>query len=81
MFQLTKEEFEGLRLQNETSKGRGGTRYLPYAFTEHAVLMLSSVLNSETAINVNIQIMGIYTKMRGMLITNQEILVKPEQLE
>jgi hypothetical protein len=67
MFQLTKEEFESLRFQietleksntslrfqNETSKGRGGTRYLPYAFTEQGVAMLSSIINSDKAITMN----------------------------
>src|SRR6185437_3124384 len=80
MFQLTEEEFENLRSQNATSSW-GGRRVAPYAFTEHGVLMLSSVLNSERAIAVNIQIMRIYTKMREMLLTNQEILLKLEQLE
>lgn len=55
MFQLSKEEFEDLRLQIETSSW-GGSRYLPYAFTEHGITMLSSVLKSETAINVNIAV-------------------------
>jgi hypothetical protein len=80
MFQLTEEEFENLRSQFATSSW-GGRRVAPYAFTEHGVLMLSSVLNSEKAISVNIQIMRIYTKMREMLMTNQEILLKLEQLE
>jgi hypothetical protein len=80
MFQLTKEEFENLKSQNATSSW-GGRRKLPFAFTEHGVLMLSSVLNSERAVGVNIQIMRIYTKMREMLMTNQEILLKLEQLE
>jgi hypothetical protein len=80
MFQLTEEEFENLRSQIATSSW-GGRRVAPYAFTEHGVLMLSSVLNSEKAIKVNIQIMRIYTKMREMLMTNQEILLKLEQLE
>ena len=80
MFQLTKEEFENLKSQNATSSW-GGRRKLPSAFTEHGVLMLSSVLNSERAVGVNIQIMRIYTKMREMLMTNQEILLKLEQLE
>ena len=79
-FQLTEEEFENLRSQFATSSW-GGRRVAPYAFTEHGVLMLSSVLNSEKAISVNIQIMRIYTKMREMLMTNQEILLKLEQLE
>jgi 2',3'-cyclic-nucleotide 2'-phosphodiesterase (5'-nucleotidase family) len=80
MFQLTENEFEILRSQNATSSW-GGRRVSPYAFTEHGVLMLSSVLNSEIAIKVNIQIMRVYTKMREMLMTNQEILLKLEQLE
>jgi hypothetical protein len=80
MFQLTDEEFENLRSQFATSSW-GGRRVAPYAFTEHGVLMLSSVLNSERAIGVNIQIMRIYTKMRELLMTNQEILLKLEQLE
>ncbi len=80
MFQLTKEEFENLKSQNATSSW-GGRRKLPSAFTEHGVLMLSSVLNSERAVSVNIQIMRIYTKMREMLMTNQDILLKLEQLE
>jgi hypothetical protein len=61
MFQLTKEEFGNLRLQNETSS-YGGRRYLPYAFTEQGVAMLSSVLNSKIAIEVNIAIMRTFYK-------------------
>jgi hypothetical protein len=80
MFQLTEEEFGNLKSQNATSSW-GGRRKLPSAFTEHGVLMLSSVLNSGIAISVNIQIMRIYTKMREMLLANQEILLKLEQLE
>ncbi|HEV2478089.1 MAG TPA: ORF6N domain-containing protein [Puia sp.] len=80
MFQLTEEEFKNLKSQNATSSW-GGRRKLPNAFTEHGVLMLSSVLNSERAIKVNIQIMRIYTKMREMLSTHTDILLKLEQLE
>ena len=80
MFQLTEEEFKNLISQNATSSW-GGRRKLPSAFTEHGVLMLSSVLSSGRAVAVNIQIMRIYTKMREMLMTNQEILLKLEQLE
>jgi hypothetical protein len=58
-----------------------GLRYAPYAFTEQGVAMLSSVLNSETAIKVNIRIMRIYTKMRELLLTHKDILVKLEQIE
>jgi hypothetical protein len=80
MFQLTSEEVEILKSQFATSSW-GGRRVPPYAFTEHGVLMLSSVLNSQRAISVNIQIMRIYTKMRELLMANQEILLKLEQLE
>jgi len=74
MFQLTQEEAESLRSQIATSNtGRGGRRYLPYAFTEHGILMLSSVLNSERAIEVNIAIMRAFIKMREMLATNEEL--------
>ena len=80
MFQLTEEEFENLRSQFATSSW-GGHRKRPYAFTEYGVLMLSSVLNSERAISVNIQIMRIYSKLREMLLTHKDILLKLEQLE
>jgi hypothetical protein len=80
MFELTKDEFESLRSQFATSK-RGGTRYLPMAFTEQGVAMLSSVLNSSTAIKVNIQIIRIFTRMREMLLNHKDILLKLEKLE
>ena len=80
MFELTKEELENLRSQIGTSSW-GGARYMPMAFTEQGVAMLSSVLSSATAIKVNIQIMRIYTKMREMLLTHKDILLKLEQLE
>jgi len=65
MFQLTEDEFNSLRCQFGTSNERkGGRRYLPFAFTEHGVLMLSSVLNSKKAISVNIEIMVTFIKMR-----------------
>jgi len=80
MYQLTKEEFENLKSQIATSRW-GGRRTLPFAFTEHGVLMLSSVLNSERAIKVNIKIMRIYTKIRHILLTHKDILQKIEQLE
>jgi len=82
MFQLTNEEWESLRSQFAISKkGRGGRRYAPFAFTEHGVLMLSSVLNSERAIQVNIQIMRIYSKLKGMIMDHKDILLKLEKLE
>ena len=87
MFQLTKEEFEGLRfqietleksdkplrLQNETSKNRGGTRYLPYAFTEQGVAMLSGILNSDRAINMNIAIMRTFVEVRRVLLKQTDL--------
>ena len=80
MFQLTKEEFENLKSQIATSSWVG-RRKLPFAFTEHGVLMLSGVLNSNRAIKVNIQIMRIYTKIRYMLLTHKDILLKLEKIE
>jgi len=77
MFRLTKTEAEALRLQFATSKkGRGGRRSLPYVFTEQGVAMLSSVLNSERAIEVNIMIMRAFVKLRQMLETNEESEVR-----
>jgi hypothetical protein len=74
MFQLKKDEADTLRSQFATSKlSRGGRRYLPYAFTEQGVAMLSSVLNSERAIEVNIAIMRAFVKLRQMLESNEEL--------
>ena len=80
MFQLTKKEFDDLIFQFGTSKW-GGTRKLPYAFTEQGVAMLSSVLHSDRAILVNIQIVRVFTKMRQLLETHKEILLKLEKLQ
>ena len=80
MFQLTATEWENLKSQNATSSW-GGRRKIPFAFTEHGVLMLSSVLNSDRAIQVNIQIMRIYAKFKSMLIDHKDILLKLEKLE
>jgi hypothetical protein len=80
MFQLTAEEFKNLIFQNGTSSW-GGTRKTPYVFTEQGVAMLSSVLNSDTAIEVNIRIIRIFTKMREMLSAHKDVLLKLEQLE
>ena len=67
MFELTKEEFESLRSQIATPNKRGGTRYMSYAFTEAGVAMLSSVLNSDVAIEININIMRAFIAVRQML--------------
>jgi len=73
MFQLTKEEFAILRSQSVTSRGWGGRRYPPYAFTEQGVAMLSSVLNSSRAIQVNIEIMRAFVRMRRMLASHSRL--------
>jgi len=82
MFQLNYQDVAALRSQFVTSKpGRGGRRYQPYVFTEQGVAMLSSVLNSERAIEVNIAIMRAFVKLREMLSTNKELAHKLAQLE
>ncbi|MCC7197698.1 ORF6N domain-containing protein [Candidatus Peregrinibacteria bacterium] len=81
MFILKKEEFENLRFHFGTSNVWGGRRYLPYVFTEQGIAMLSSVLKSERAIQVNIQIMRTFTKLREMLTTNKVLREKIEKLE
>jgi len=80
MFQLDQEELANLKSQIATSSW-GGSRKLPYAFTEHGVLMLSSVLKSDRAIKVNIQIMRIYSRLRQMLLLHQDIFIKLENIE
>lgn len=80
MFELTDEENQHLRSQFGTSSW-GGARYIPMAFTEQGVAMLSSVLNSEQAILVNIHIIRVFTRMREVLLSHREILQKLEQLE
>jgi hypothetical protein len=80
MFELNEKELGILRSQSGTSSW-GGTRYPPMAFTEQGVAMLSSVLTSEQAIEVNIQIMRIFTRAKEMLSMHQEILMKLQQLE
>jgi hypothetical protein len=80
MFQLTKEEFENLKFQFGISSW-GGTRSLPYAFTEQGVAMLSGILNSDRAINVNIQIMRIFTKIREALTDNLSVKLEIEKIK
>lgn len=82
MFQLENQEVVGLRSQIVTSKtGRGGRRYQPYAFTEQGVAMLSSVLNSERAVEVNIQIIRVFVKLREMIAAHKDLAKKLEELE
>ena len=80
MFQLTKEEFENLKFQFGTSSW-GGTRNLPYAFTEQGVAMLSGILSSDRAINVNIQIMRIFTRARQLLTDNLSVKLEIDEIK
>ncbi len=80
MFELSKEEYENLRCQFGTSSW-GGSRYLPMVFTEQGVAQLSSVLNSDRAIQVNIQIIRLFTRMRRLLMTQKELMIKVEKME
>ena len=81
MFQLSKNEFDSLRSQIVISKGKGGRRYPPYAFTTQGVAMLSRVLNSKRAIQVNVQIMRAFSKFREMLSTHEDLKKKIEATE
>jgi len=82
MFELTDQEFKDWRSQFVTSNDdKMGLRYAPYAFTEDGVSQLSTVLSSERAIKVNIQIIRLFSKMRKMLVTQKDILNKLEELE
>ena len=82
MFQLTEQELENWKSQFATSnKERMGLRKLPNVFTEQGVAMLSSILNSETAITVNIQIIRIFTRLREMLLNHKDVLLKFEQMD
>jgi len=81
MFQLNREETQALLLQNARAKGRGGRRTPPYAFTEQGVAMLSSVLNSDRAIEVNIAIMRAFVRLRAMLATHADLARRLNELE
>ncbi|MBI1811996.1 MAG: ORF6N domain-containing protein [Nitrospirae bacterium] len=82
MFQLNNQEVMSLRSQIVTSKsGRGGRRYQPYVFTEQGVAMLSSVLNSERAIEVNIHIMRAFVKLREMIASHKDLAKRLDELE
>ena len=82
MFQLTEEEFVALRSQFATSKeGKGGRRYMPYVFSEQGVAMISSVLNSEVAIQMNIRIIDTFVNMRHFVLENKELTKRFNELE
>lgn len=80
MFQLDRNEVNSLKLRGKSTNW-GGRRTHPYAFTEHGVLKLSSIINSEKAIEVNIQLIRIFTRMREMLVTHKDILLQIEEMK
>jgi len=81
MFQLTVDEYQSLRSQNATLKRGRHSKYAPYAFTEHGVLMLSSVLKSERAEKVNLLIIDTFVELNQMLLTHKDLLLKMGELE
>jgi len=81
MFQLTNDEWAILRSQIVISKGRGGRRYAPYAFTEHGALMLASVLNSERAVEIGILVVRAFVRLRELLASNKELANRLEDME
>ena len=82
MFQMNKKEFGNWRTQIASSKeDKQGLRHAPFCFTEQGVTMLACILNSERAINVSIQIIRIFTKMKKMLLTHKDILLKMQKVE
>jgi hypothetical protein len=83
MFRVTSSELDSLIFQTGISKkkGRGGSRYLPHAFTEHGVAMLSSVLHSDRAVQVNIAIMRAFLQLRAMLATHEDLRRKLAEME
>jgi ORF6N domain-containing protein len=81
MFELSKEEYDALRRQFGTLKRGEHSKYLPYAFTEHGVAMLSSVLKSKRAVQVNIEIVRAFVRLREILATHKDLARKLEALE
>jgi len=81
MFQLTDDEWAILRSQFVISKGRGGRRYAPYAFTEHGALMLASVLNSERAVEISVLIVRAFIRLRELLANDKELATRLEHME
>ncbi len=81
MFRLTEDEHASLRSQIETSKGRGGRRYPPYAFTEHGVVMLANLLNSARAVAVSIEVVRVFVRLRQALAANIDLARQLDELE
>ena len=81
LFQLSPEEHNLLRSQSATSKGKGGRRYLPYAFTEHGALMVAAVLNTPRAVEISIYVVRAFVQLRELLASNQQLANKLDELE
>ena len=81
MFRLTKKEWESLRFQFGTSKERGGTRYIPYVFTEQGVSMLSAILNSKKAIDVSVTIIRAFVMLRQYALNYTELKQQVKKME
>jgi hypothetical protein len=81
MFQLTRKESDYLRSQIVISKGRGGRRYLPYAFTEHGAIMAASLLNSKTAVEASVQVVRAFVRLRQILASSADLSRKLSELE
>ena len=81
LFQLTKSEFDALRSQIVISKGRGGRRSLPYAFTEHGAIMAANLLNSEQAVQVSVEVVRAFVRLRTMVLTNSELAKRLDELD
>ncbi len=82
-FQLTREEYEALRSQTVISKTerRGGRQYLPYAFTEHGAVMAATVLNSPKAVEMSVEVVRVFIRLRGFLASHRQLAAKLEELE
>lgn len=81
MFELGQEEYNSLRSHFATLKQGAHTKYLPYAFTEHGVLMLSNILKSGKAVETSIRIIDVFVKLRETILSNKDVLLKLEQLD
>ena len=81
IFQLTENEEESLRSQIVTSNGRGGRRYMPYAFTEHGAVMLANILRSKRAVDMSVYVVRAFIRLREMASRNHELAKKMDELE
>lgn len=81
MFQVTSKEFASLRSQFVISKGKGGRRHVPYAFTEHGAIMAANILKSDRAVRASVQVVRAFVKLRQMLAADTELTRKLDELE